>query len=190
VAKREVRRWPVIGVLASAAGTVFVDRARPKSLPGTVTAVAAALRGGAVVAAFPEGTTACGRAAGRFRPALLQAAADAGAPVQPVALSYRWADGRRTTVAAFLGADSLLRSVRRVVAAPGLTVGVRLTPALFPAPGASRRVLARAAEAAVRVAEPRLRPPLRRRPVWADLVSPASPREQNQGSPRELDLAG
>jgi 1-acyl-sn-glycerol-3-phosphate acyltransferase len=146
VAKHDVRRWPVIGVLAAAGGTIFIDRTRPRTLPGTVAEVAAALRAGGVVAAFPEGTTWCGASAGRFRPALFQAALDAGATVVPVSIRY----GRGATTAAFLGDDTLWTSVRRVLAAPRLEVTVTATPALHPGAEATRRQLARVAEVAVR----------------------------------------
>src|SRR4029079_10304453 len=88
VAKHEVRDWPIIGRLATTLGTVFVDRTRPKTLPDTVARVAEHLADGAVVAVFPEGTTWCGRAGGRFRPAMFQAAIAAGAPVVPVRLAF------------------------------------------------------------------------------------------------------
>lgn len=87
---------------------------------------------------------------GGFRPALFQAAVDAGAPVVPLRLSYRSAATNSTTTAAsFLGEETLLRSVRRVVAARGLEVRVTVAAALHPAGDADRRVLARAAESAV-----------------------------------------
>ncbi|WP_407566718.1 lysophospholipid acyltransferase family protein [Polymorphospora sp. A560] len=149
-AKREVRDWPVIGALVDAGGTIFVDRERPRTLPATVAAVRSALAGDAVVAVFPEGTTWCGRKAGRFRPAMFQAAVDTGAPVVPVTLAYRRSSGTATTVAAFLGDDTLWASVRRVLAAPDLTVTATARAALHPGDAATRRRLARIAEAAVR----------------------------------------
>jgi 1-acyl-sn-glycerol-3-phosphate acyltransferase len=149
VAKREVRDWPVIGWLAAAAGTVFVDRSRPKQLPGTVASVAAALRAGAVVSVFPEGTTWCGSAAGRFRPAMFQAAVDAGAVVVPVRLIFRLAGGEPTSAAAYLGEETLVTSFRRVLGVRGLVVTASATPALHPGAAATRRVLARVAESAV-----------------------------------------
>ncbi|MER7458590.1 lysophospholipid acyltransferase family protein [Micromonospora sp. NPDC126480] len=174
VAKREVRAWPLIGQLAAAAGAVFVDRSRPRDLPRTVARVAGALRAGRPVAVFPEGTTWCGDAAGcrpggGFRPALFQAAIDAGAPVVPLRIGYRCATtDAATTAAAFLGDETLWRSLRRVLAARGLEVSVVVTAALHPAPGADRRALARAAESAVHLvpaarpaaARPRAVPPL------------------------------
>jgi hypothetical protein len=43
VAKREVRGWPMIGLLARRVGTVFVDRERLSTLPRTITTVSGAL---------------------------------------------------------------------------------------------------------------------------------------------------
>ncbi|HEU4426293.1 MAG TPA: 1-acyl-sn-glycerol-3-phosphate acyltransferase, partial [Pilimelia sp.] len=123
-------------------------------LPATVRQVADALRAGYVVAAFPEGTTWCGASTGRFRPALFQAAVDAGVPIVPVSLGY-WSSGRRTAVPAFVGDDTLWRSVRRVLAVRGLEVRATAGSALHPVPLADRRVLARIAELAVRGGDPR-----------------------------------
>ncbi|TWH66350.1 1-acyl-sn-glycerol-3-phosphate acyltransferase [Micromonospora olivasterospora] len=162
LAKREVRDWPLIGLLAAAAGALFVDRARPRALPATVARVAAALRAGHPVAVFPEGTTWCGvlpgcRPGGGFRPAVFQAAVDAGAPVVPVRIGYRLAGAAPdpTTAPGFLGDESLGRSVWRVLGARGLTAEVTVAAALHPGAGADRRLLARAAEAAVRLPMPR-----------------------------------
>ncbi|MFG1940238.1 lysophospholipid acyltransferase family protein [Micromonospora tulbaghiae] len=161
LAKREVRRWPLVGALAVAAGTVFVDRSRPRDLPATVARVAGVLRSGRSVAVFPEGTTWCGaatdcRPSGGFRPAMFEAAVAAGAPVVPLRIGYRYA-GDPSTLPAFLGEETLWASVRRVLAARGLTVSVTLSAALHPGEGADRRSLARIAEAAI---HPSPRPPL------------------------------
>lgn len=163
LAKREVRTWPLLGLLARAAGAVFVDRSRPRDLPRTVARLAATLRAGHPVAVFPEGTTWCGVAPSAdcrpprgFRPAAFQAAIDAGAPVVPIRISYRSAaTGATTTTAAFLGDETLWRSLGRVLAARDLVVDVAVTAALHPAPGADRRVLARAAESVVHLLPPR-----------------------------------
>jgi 1-acyl-sn-glycerol-3-phosphate acyltransferase len=157
MAKHEVRQWPIIGQLAAATGTVFINRTKPRFLPSTVADVTAALRAGGVVAVFPEGTTWCGRSGGPFRPAMFQAAINAGAPVVPVTLRFL-ADGAPTTVAAFLGEDTLWDSFRRVVATRGMEVTLSAHPALHPAPDASRRTLARAAASAVGTAV---------QPVWS-----------------------
>ncbi|GAA2515670.1 lysophospholipid acyltransferase family protein [Pilimelia columellifera subsp. columellifera] len=145
VAKREVRGWPLIGAIAGANGTIFLDRSRPRSLTASVADVARVLRSGTPVACFPEGTSWCGAAGGRFRPALFQSAVDAGVPVRPVTVRYRSAEAA-TTAAAFVGADTLWASVRRVLAAPDLCLQLTLGQALHPGEGASRRSLARIAQ--------------------------------------------
>ncbi|MEU6129670.1 lysophospholipid acyltransferase family protein [Saccharopolyspora sp. NPDC047091] len=146
LAKTELRDWPVVGPLATRVGTLYIDRERLSALPAAVGAIAGALRGGAVVGAFPEGTTWCGRAAGRYRPAVFQAALDAGVPVRPVALLFRTRAGEPTTVAAFVGAATLLESVLAVARARDLVVEFDVLPELPPGPRAD---LARRAQHAV-----------------------------------------
>jgi 1-acyl-sn-glycerol-3-phosphate acyltransferase len=107
LAKREVGDWPVVGGLARCAGALFLDRTGLRALPAVIAALAAALRSGDCVAVFPEGTTWCGAAAGPFRRAAFQAALDVDAPVRPVAISLRHADGSPARAAAFVGEQSL-----------------------------------------------------------------------------------
>jgi 1-acyl-sn-glycerol-3-phosphate acyltransferase len=181
LAKSEVGGWPVIGALARVGCTLFIDRDRPRTLPGTVAAVAAALRAGDQVAVFPQATTSCGTAgripaAGRcssgaarpvpFRPALFQAALDAGAPVVPIVLSYHFlnpaptadlltsdpapagsaAEPSLTSVAAFIGDESLWPSVRRVIGLRDLVVTVDAGRPLRPQQTPHRRGLAQLAD--------------------------------------------
>uniref|UniRef100_UPI00211D3466 lysophospholipid acyltransferase family protein n=1 Tax=Streptomyces sp. rh206 TaxID=2034270 RepID=UPI00211D3466 len=118
VAKSEIRRWPLLGHLAALGGTLFIERDRLRALPAAVRTVAAALRSGSRVVAFPEGSTWCGRNGGAFRPAVFQAAIDAGATVRPVRIAYRTAEHRSGPAAgavAFVGSDPLAASLWRVV---------------------------------------------------------------------------
>ncbi|ALC19038.1 lysophospholipid acyltransferase family protein [Streptomyces pristinaespiralis] len=144
LAKSEVRSWPVLGPLAARGGTFFLERDRLRALPAAVASMADALRGGARVVVFPEGSTWCGRGQGRFRPAAFQAALDAGAAVQPVHIAYT-----PTGAAAFVGDDPLLASLWRVAAAERLTAEIRLLPPILPGSRPDRRSLARAAQLAV-----------------------------------------
>ncbi|WP_078948137.1 1-acyl-sn-glycerol-3-phosphate acyltransferase [Streptomyces griseus] len=146
LAKAEIRGWPVAGALA-ARGALFIDRDRLRALPETVACLARALRAGRAVAVFPEGSTWCGRAQGHFRRAVFQAALDAGVPVQPVRIRYRHTGGAASTAPAYVGDDSLLASVWRVVVARGLTAEVEVPPPLGTEHHTDRRTLALAAEA-------------------------------------------
>lgn len=146
LAKAEIRHWPVAGPLVARAGVLFIDRDRLRALPGTVARVADALRSGQAVAVFPEGSTWCGRAQGAFRRAVFQAALDARVPVQPVVLRYRSDGGTASTAPAFIGEESLIASVWRVVSARGLVAEVEVREALQPGSSPDRRALALAAQ--------------------------------------------
>ncbi|MFI6321413.1 lysophospholipid acyltransferase family protein [Nonomuraea sp. NPDC050556] len=145
VAKREVAGWPLVGGLAAGSRALLIDRDSLYGLPDAVAAIAAALREGESVAAFPEGTTWCGKGGGRFRPAVFQAALDARVPVRPVALRYR-ESGRSSTAPAYVGDDSLVASLRRVIEVRGLIAEVTVLP---PVTAPDRKRLAWIAEAAV-----------------------------------------
>jgi 1-acyl-sn-glycerol-3-phosphate acyltransferase len=148
VAKVEVAGWPVIGRLAKLVDTVFIDRNRPRGLPATVTDVRRALVAGDVVVVFAEGTTCCGVHRAPFRPAMFQAAVDAHVRVVPVTIRYADSRGAISTTAAFLGDETLVASLRRVVGRRRMRVGVRPGAVLHPTPGADRRRLAMVAQQA------------------------------------------
>ncbi|MFF9344473.1 MULTISPECIES: lysophospholipid acyltransferase family protein [unclassified Streptomyces] len=158
VAKREVRGWPVLGPLAALGGTLFIDRDGLRRLPGTVREVAGALAAGGRVSAFPEGSTWCGRAGGRFRPALFQAAVDTGSDIQPVRIGYR-PEG----AAAYVGEDPLGASLWRVARTPGLAVEIRVLDPISAIQYPDRRMLAAAAQRAVDPTSPHR--PARRLPA-------------------------
>jgi 1-acyl-sn-glycerol-3-phosphate acyltransferase len=148
VAKAEVTRGPGLSALARVMKIIPIDRAKLRHLPEVVGTVSERLRSGQSVVAFPEGTTWCGLAHGEFRPAMFQAAIDAGRPVQPLRLSYRQRNGRPSTVAAFVGDDTLLASIVRVVSARSLFVNVHVEELQLP--GDHRRELASRCQEVVR----------------------------------------
>lgn len=132
VARADLIDWPVVGVGARLANIIPIERRSLRQLPSVVDAVVERLRAGQTVVAFPEGTTYCGRDRGRFRPALFQAAIDAARPVQPLRLAYRHPDGSPSTATAFLGADSLWASVRRIARTRRTVVHIRVRPLQLP----------------------------------------------------------
>jgi diguanylate cyclase (GGDEF)-like protein/PAS domain S-box-containing protein len=114
--------------------------------------VATALRTGATVAVFPEGTTWCGAAGGRYRPAFFQAAIDANAPVRPVVLRYRTLQGTPATDIAYV--DTLAGTLRRVLSARDIELHIDVLPAIHPRPGEDRRSLAARAQTPVQAPVP------------------------------------
>jgi 1-acyl-sn-glycerol-3-phosphate acyltransferase len=145
--KSELTASPVLAALTKARATILVDRSRLRSLPDSVREVATALRTGATVAVFPEGTTWCGAAGGRYRPAFFQAAIDANAQVRPVVLRYRTLQGTPATDIAYV--DTLAATLRRVLSARDVELHIDVLPAIHPRPGEDRRTLAARVQARV-----------------------------------------
>ncbi|WP_062356872.1 lysophospholipid acyltransferase family protein [Herbidospora yilanensis] len=150
LAKSEIARWPLINTLVAGSGAIFIDRERLSRLPRTVGEVTGALRAGDTVVAFPEGTTWCGQSMGGFRPALFQAAIDAGAAVRPATIRYL-EDDATSARPSYVGGDSLIGSITRVASTRHMTVEVTMFPPVAGA-GQTRRSLAGVAEAQVRTA--------------------------------------
>lgn len=141
VSKADVKHWPVLGRLVGAAGTLYIERERPRDAMRVVHHVAEALRAGETVAVFPEGTTSEGQAVLPFHANLLQAAIVTGTSVQPLALTYSDTRHAVSLAAAYVGDTHLLRSLWSVVCAPGLRARVRVLPPV-PSQGLERRALA------------------------------------------------
>lgn len=148
VAKAEVATWPIIGAVAGAFDTFFLRRGSCRAAARLVAVLAEALRAGEPVAAFPESTTSTGEGLLPFYPAMFQAAVRSGAPVQPVAICYRDAEGRRTSAPAYVGDMSVLDSVRRVLRAPRVIAELVFCAPLEPS-GRTRRELAALARDAI-----------------------------------------
>lgn len=88
VSKAEIRRWPVVGLLATATGTIYIQRGSHVSRRKVTRRLAARIKRGDTVAIFPEGGITAGRGVGRFHGRLLASAIRTGAPVVPVAIRY------------------------------------------------------------------------------------------------------
>lgn len=143
VSKADVRGWPLIGWLAARNETVFLRRGSRGHARIVNGEIAGILAEGGCVAVFPEGTTTDGSHVLHFHGALLQPALDAGHPVQPVALNYVAADGRRSYAPAYDGDVSLGECLAAIVAEREVTARVQVMPALATTAPADRRTLAR-----------------------------------------------
>ncbi|MBF6332962.1 1-acyl-sn-glycerol-3-phosphate acyltransferase [Nocardia transvalensis] len=148
VARADLIDWPVLGGLARLMRVIPIERERLRQLPEVIATMAERLAAGERVGVFPEGTTWCGRAHGRLRPALFQAAVDTGAPVQPIRVRYLDRDGELSTVPGFVGVDTFLDSARRVLRSKGVVAEVTLLP--LERPGPDRHDLAHRCEQAMR----------------------------------------
>jgi 1-acyl-sn-glycerol-3-phosphate acyltransferase len=125
VAKAEVRRWPLIGTLATGGGTLYIERESRRDALRVVHHMAESLRAGDILAVFPEGTTSDGVQLLPFHANLIQAAISAGVPAQPVALSFVDGTTRRTSLTpCYIGEDTLVGSIWRTLTGPPITAVV------------------------------------------------------------------
>ena len=125
VSKSDVKHWPVIGTLATGAGTLYIERESRRDAMRVVHHMAESLRAGEVLAVFPEGTTSNGVDLLPFHANLFQAAISAGAPVQPVALRFvNEATGQTSLAPCYIDDDTLVGSVWRTLCTPNIVAVV------------------------------------------------------------------
>ena len=86
VAKSEIARWPLLGTLASRAGTLFIERGKRHAVHRLNRRIVEVMNEGRRVAVFPEGTTSDGAQLLPFHGNLVEAALQARVPVIPVGL--------------------------------------------------------------------------------------------------------
>lgn len=140
IARGDMIAWPLLGGLARLNRVIPIHRERLRELPQVIETVSQRLAAGERITGFPEGTTWCGRAHGRMRPALFQAAVNTATPVQPVRLRYLDRYGRTSSVPAFVGTDTFVSSGWRVLRANRIVAEVTVLP--VEQPGTDRRELA------------------------------------------------
>ena len=125
VSKSDVRGWPIVGALATAAGTLYIERGSGRDALRVMHRMAEALKAEELLAVFPEGTTGDGRALLPFHANLLQAAVSAGSPAQAVGLRFiDRASGQISRAPSYKGDETLLGSIWRTVCAPAIVAVV------------------------------------------------------------------
>ncbi len=123
VSKADIKKWPVIGTLATGVGTVFIERESRRDAMRVVHHMTERLRAGDVIGIFPEGTTSDGRSLLPFHANLFEAAIAAGAPVQPVALDFvDQVTGQRSFAPCYVGDDTLYGSLWRTLCTSNIAV--------------------------------------------------------------------
>jgi 1-acyl-sn-glycerol-3-phosphate acyltransferase len=149
LSKAEVRRWPLIGWLADTAGTQFIERGAIR-VAEISEVLRRRVREGRTLMIFPEGTTSDGASVLRFHARLFALAQETGLRIQPVALAYlRDADRTPDTVAPFVGDDTLVAHLLRVIRHPGLVAEIHFLTPLTCGEGVPRRALAEQARRAI-----------------------------------------
>lgn len=153
VAKSEVSRWPGIGVLAQATGTLFINRRGAEALRQKLL-FEARLRAGHRLLFFPEGTSSDGLRVLPFKSTLFAAffadGLDQILSVQPACVVYRAPDAEDARFYGWWGGMAFAPHLLRCLAARRAKVTVILQPPQSVMRFADRKALAAACEADVR----------------------------------------
>lgn len=138
ISKSDIQHWPLLGGLATGAGTLYIERASRRDAMRVVHQMAQCLQAGDVLAVFPEGTTGDGIDVLPFHANLLQSAIAAQAPIQAVALHFADARGGTSFAPCYVGDDTLLQSVWRTACSTGVGAVVQFATPEY-ADGRDRR---------------------------------------------------
>ncbi len=141
VAKDEISRWPLIGWLASRAGTIYHRRGSDHSLRDVMEQMVARMRAGLPIGVFPEGGTGDGRTLRVFHARILQTALDAEVPVQPVALRFG-ENGDAQALVAFAAGENFLANFLRLLGDRPRTAEVHFLEPVAPVAGGRRGMAA------------------------------------------------
>lgn len=148
ISKADVRGWPIVGYLAQAGGTLFIQREKRHHTAAIVGQAEAVLTQGDCLALFPEGTTTNGLRLRAFHPSLFQVAVDQGGAITLVTIRYVFEDGGSDTAPAYADEITMPESMRAILARRKIFAEVNYFDTLD-ARGKTRRALALEAEAAI-----------------------------------------
>lgn len=153
VSKAEVARWPGIGWLARATGTVFIAR-DPREAQAQTLLFQQRLMQGHRLLFFPEGTSTDGRRVLPFKPTLFEAFRADGLrdtlSVQPVSVVYGAPPGHDPRYFGWWGDMDFAGHLLKLAQGPGGMVTVIFHPPHKVSDHADRKALARFCEDAVR----------------------------------------
>lgn len=162
VAKQEVGRWPVFGLMSRLQHSVFIDRTRKRGAYEANNVLAGRFRDGDVIVLFAEGTSGDGNAILPFKSAVVGAAEQTlresdldDMRVQPLAIAYTHVHGipigrQGRARYAWYGDMDLLPHMLGVLRGGPIDVTVSLGPVHRLSEYADRKVLTRALEGEVR----------------------------------------
>jgi lyso-ornithine lipid O-acyltransferase len=128
VAKREVKSWPVMGLLAQLGGTLFIDRQRRTHVGEINDDIQAALDDGALVVVFPEGTSSDGKTVLPFKSSLLEPATQQNHPLTVARLHYTLANGKNDEAVAYWGDAVFFTHLLNLLSQDKVRATVRFAP--------------------------------------------------------------
>ena len=140
VAKREVKSWPVMGLLAQLGGTLFIDRQRRTHVGEVNNEIQGALDDGALVVLFPEGTSSDGQTVLPFKSSLLEPALEQKHPLTVGHIQYALDDGNSGDEVCYWGDAVFIPHLLNFLSKRSIRAFVRFAP--VPSRGQNRKQLA------------------------------------------------
>lgn len=107
VSRADLSKWPIVGLVARRAGTLFVERDSRSSGAKVLLEMVNQVEKGEGVIVYPEGTTFAGDEVRPFRHGAFTAATRTGAEIVPIGLAYEGA-------AASFGDESFVEHMKRI----------------------------------------------------------------------------
>ena len=143
IAKREIARWPFLGLLARSVRTIFIERGKRTELIRIGEEIRATEAAGVSVVFFPEGGCSDGSGVRPFHGGLFECAVRAGIRSLPLCVRYRLRDEEKPVSEIVCWADDtpLLSHVWRLLKTGGITAEIQW--AEEPVIAADRKSLAR-----------------------------------------------
>ncbi|MCL1887078.1 MAG: 1-acyl-sn-glycerol-3-phosphate acyltransferase [Betaproteobacteria bacterium] len=152
IAKDSIRSWPLIGWLATKAGTIYLKRNNARNLRHTFQTLVAHLRNGEPFVFFPEGTSSGSQnKLLPFHSNLFESAIEAGVPVQPCVLHYLDENNRFHASIDSKVKLSLMENMMRVFSTDTIHAELTILPVISTA-GMQRREIAKKAYDAIKTA--------------------------------------
>jgi 1-acyl-sn-glycerol-3-phosphate acyltransferase len=185
VAKSEIAGWPVLGQMAAAVGTIFVDQRRARDVLRVEREMARTLAAGVPVLLFPEGHSTRGERVDRLKSSLLDGVARAGLPCLALTLHYEtprdpWAPA---ATVCWWGGMGFWRHALGLVSLRNIRARVRLADAARTEP--DRKALAAVLHADLCAHfEPVRQAPIAPDCPWAELFTGSLPRSDGAPSLR------
>ena len=128
LAKQELSTWPVFGILAKLARTIFINRSSSSAVKQLQLIEHLLLKSERLIL-FPEGTSSDGRKVLPFKPSLFEAPIRADAIVQPLTIRYEKINGmpvdrRSKPLLAWYGAMDLLPHLWQSLSVGTITIKI------------------------------------------------------------------
>ncbi|MBN3858995.1 hypothetical protein GKC56_00250 [Neisseriaceae bacterium PsAf] len=133
IAKKDVRKYPIIGDIGEKIDVIFISRENKADSPKRVKQVADALVAGDNVTLFPEGTTTEGKTILPFKVTFFESAIDANVPVIPLVIRYTNPDGSLNPEFGFPIGVGLIESAWKIAKQRNIVLEVNVLEPIQPA---------------------------------------------------------